>query len=626
MRHCRGWRAAVVTVTAVLLGLVLSSCSTSGDPLAAVHQYLSAWSHGDYETMEALVDRPPRDFASVNRRVASDLNVERASYRLDSFSADGSRATASISSHLVLRAFGPWTVRSQLQLSNTNGRWLVQWSPRSIISQLGPGDSLATTVSWPPRATVLGANGTPLTVEAPMVSVGIEGALITDPATLTTALEQAGATAAQVKAALATAAAHPQYFVPVIALSEASYEQLKPTIYPVPGTVFHTYSARTVLTPGLAAHIVGSLGPITAQELRTLGAPYQVGDSVGQTGIEQAYERQLAGSPGGSIKVVDASGATVARVATFNTRPGSSVQTTIDPAIQEAAEAALSSVTDPASLVAIQASTGAVLASVSQPSSVAFDDALAGSYPPGSTFKVVTAADLIEHGLSPSSPASCPATITVGGEPFHNFEGETQASLSLAQAFAESCNAAFIGLAGTLPYQSFSSTAAQFGIGTKLQMGLAAFGGSVPTPSSDAERAATSIGQANVLVSPLDMAMVAASVDAGSLHLPRLVVGAPDDTVSAQAIDPTVVSDLQSMMAAVVDSPNGTAAGARLPPGTFGKTGTAEFGVATPPKTHAWFIGYRGDLAFAVLVVGGGIGGSVAAPIAAKFLDAIGST
>jgi cell division protein FtsI/penicillin-binding protein 2 len=575
--------------------------------------------------MAALVDRPPRDFAAVNRQVASDLDIERASFSLESLSANGSQATASISARLVLTAFGPWTIRSKLRLSDTTGRWLVQWSPRSIIPELGPGDSVATVVSWPARAAILGTNGTPLTVESPMVSVGIEGARITDPATLTTALEQAGATAAQVTAALATAAAHPQYFVPVIALSQASYEQLKPTIYPVPGTVFQTYSARTPLTPGLAAHIVGSLGPITAQELRTLGAPYQVGDSVGQTGIEQAYERQLAGTPGGSIKVVDGSGATVATVATFSARPGSSVQTTINPTIQAAAEAALSGVTDSASLVAIQASTGAVLASVSQPSSVAFDDALAGTYPPGSTFKVVTAADLIEHGLSPSSPASCPATITVGGATFHNFEGETQASLSLAQAFAESCNAAFIGLAGTLPNQSFTSTAVQFGIGTKLQMGLAAFGGSVPTPSSDAQRAATSIGQAGVLVSPLDMAMVAASVDAGSLHLPRLVAGAPDDAVPARALDPAVVSDLQSMMAAVVNSPNGTAAGAGLPSGTFGKTGTAEFGTATPPKTHAWFIGYRGDIAFAVLVVGGGIGGSVAAPIAAKFLDAAGS-
>ena len=79
------------------------------------------------------------------------------------------------------------------------------------------------------------------------------------------------------------------------------------------------------------------------------------------------------------------------------------------------------------------------------------------------------------------------------------------------------------------------------------------------------------------------------------------------------------------MMNAVVTSPIGTAASAGLPAGTFGKTGTAEFGTANPPQTDAWFVGYNGDLAFAVLVVGGGAGGAVAAPIAAKFLATAGS-
>jgi cell division protein FtsI/penicillin-binding protein 2 len=155
---------------------------------------------------------------------------------------------------------------------------------------------------------------------------------------------------------------------------------------------------------------------------------------------------------------------------------------------------------------------------------------------------------------------------------------------------------------------------------------VSAFGGQVPTPDTAAARAATAIGQADVLVSPLAMATVAAAVAAGRLHLPRLVVGTADDTAPAPALDPAVVADLRTMMAAVVTSPQGTAAGAGLPAGTYGKTGTAEFGTANPPQTHAWFIGYRGNLAFAVLVVGGGVGGKVAAPIAAKFLDAVGSS
>ena len=347
---------------------------------------------------------------------------------------------------------------------------------------------------------------------------------------------------------------------------------------------------------------------------------------MGQTGIEQVDERQLAGRPGGHVRVVTATGGIVATVASFTAQPGSPVRTTIDPTVQADAEAALAGVTKPAALVAIQPSTGDVLASVSLPDSDGFDNALDGSFPPGSTFKVVTSADLIEHGSSPSSPAHCPPTITVDGEVFHNFEGETQASLSLEQAFAESCNAAFIGLAAALPYPTFTTTAAQFGIGASMAMGLPSFDGKVPTPTSDAAWAATAIGQAGVLVSPLDLATAAAAVGAGSLRLPRLVVGAGDDSTPPHPLDPTVVSDLRTMMAAVVDSPTGTAAGAGLPAGTYGKTGTAEFGTANPPQTHAWFIGYRGDIAFAVLVVGGGIGGDVAAPLAAKFLDAVGSS
>jgi cell division protein FtsI/penicillin-binding protein 2 len=610
----------------IVVGSLLSGCATSVSPTGTLDQYLSAWSHQDYGAMAAFVYRPPANFVAFNRQVADDLDLERATYRLGPVTTTGSDATASVTAHLVLTPFGPLTVHTKVQMIENNGRWRINWSPRSIISSFGPGDSVSTTVTWPTRAAILGAAGAPLTVEAPMVTVGIEGSRITAAPTVTAALVQAGATTTQVSAALATATAHPDWFVPVIDLTEARYQQLEPVIYPVPGTVFQNFSARTAVTAGLAAHVVGSVGPITAQELQSLGAPYQDGDTVGQVGIEQAYERQLAGRPGGRIEVVNAAGDTVATVARFAARPGSPVRTTIDPTVQQAAEAALAGETKPAALVAIDPSTGAVLASVSDPSSDGFDNALAGSFPPGSTFKVVTSADLIEHGLSPSSPATCPPTITVGGEVFHNFEGETQASLTLEQAFTESCNAAFIGLAGNLPDPSFPTAAAQFGIGAALHLGLNAFGGNVPTPDSDAQRAATSIGQADVLVSPLAMATAAAAVASGRLHLPRLVVGSGDDTAPVTVLDPTVVSDLRTMMAAVVDSPQGTAAGAGLPAGTYGKTGTAEFGTATPPQTHAWFIGYRGDIAFAVLVVGGGIGGAVAAPLAAKFLDAVGTS
>jgi cell division protein FtsI/penicillin-binding protein 2 len=617
-----------VSVGLALTAGLLAACGGGGapGPEATVSKYLSAWDHQDYRTMARLVAKPPSDFVSFNRRVSSDLHLTAATHDAGAVSTTDSNATAPITSHLLLGTIGSLTVHSTLRLSDASGTWRIQWSPRSIISSLGPGDTAATTETWPARAAIFGTGGAPLTTDAPMVSVGIEGARVTDGNALTAALLQAGATAAQIQTAETTARAHPTWFVPVISLSEARYEQLKPIIYPVPGTVFNGFGARTPLTPELGAHVVGALGPVTAQQLRQLGPTYSAGDVVGQTGIEEAYEHQLAGTPGATVAVTDPAGHTVATLKRVPDHPGTAVQTTIDPPIQQAAESALSGETLPADLVAIQASTGDVLASVSLPDTQQVNEAFTGAYPPGSTFKVVTSADLLEHGSTTASPASCPPTVTVNGEVFHNFEGETTPSLSMLQAFAMSCNTAFIGMSSSLPVTSYASTASQFGIGATVKMGLAGYGGRVPTPTSTSDAAATAIGQAQVLVSPLAMATVASSVDSGSLHLPHLVSGAGDDTAPAHPIDPNVVANLRTMMQAVVSSSIGTAASAGLPPGTFGKTGTAEFGTNNPPQTDAWFIGYHEDLAFAVLVVGGGVGGAVAAPIATKFLNAVGST
>jgi cell division protein FtsI/penicillin-binding protein 2 len=297
------------------------------------------------------------------------------------------------------------------------------------------------------------------------------------------------------------------------------------------------------------------------------------------------------------------------------------VQTSIDPTVQMAAEASLAGVTKPAAVVVMRASTGQVLASVSLPTD-GFDLALGATVPPGSTFKVVTSTALLEAGDTTSTPATCPPTVDIDGKSFHNDERESVPTLSFAQAFAQSCNTAFIGLSAGLSDGALPAAAKLFGIGVAPQMGLPAYGGQVPTPTDPVDLAATAIGQGEVTVSPLDMATVAAAVDSGSLHEPRLVVGAPDDSVAPSVLDPSVVGALHTLMAGVVAT--GTAAGAGLPAGTYGKTGTAEYGSGANPPTHAWFIGFDGDIAFAVFVYGGGTGGTVAAPIATKLLTALG--
>jgi cell division protein FtsI/penicillin-binding protein 2 len=111
------------------------------------------------------------------------------------------------------------------------------------------------------------------------------------------------------------------------------------------------------------------------------------------------------------------------------------------------------------------------------------------------------------------------------------------------------------------------------------------------------------------------MAAVAAAMANGTWRLPRIIT--TDAKISETPLPGVVAADLRALMGLVVTQ--GTAAGAGLPSGVAGKTGTAEFG--NKGQTHAWFVGFRGDLAFAVLVEGGGVGGQVAAPIAADFLN-----
>ena len=629
VRTCRVLRRGAAG-TAGVLALAIAGCSGGGGqpatPQPTASSFLADWSHQDWAGMRQLTASPPADFTAVNQAAFASLGVTAASFSTGPMRQAGDTAQQAVTEHLTLGTLGQINIRTTIDLINRGGRWLLRWFPSTIAPQLRAGDKLEVRTSWPDRAPILGAGGAPLTTQAPVVVVGLEGSRVKTPKSLTAALVAAGATKAQVTTALAEAKANPTFFEPVFTVSQARYQQIKPAIYPLPGTVFRHVQQRTAITPGLVAGVVGTTGPITAQELGQLGSPYDAESVIGQTGLEGVAEHQLAGTPAARVVAVSGSGTTVATVASIPPRPGTPVTTTIDPAAQRAAEAALASDTAlgsrTAALVAVNASTGAVLAAADV-NAGGFDVAFQGAYPPGSAFKVITSAALLARGLTPSSAASCPPTATVQGEVFRNAESEGKVS-DLLHAFAESCNTAFIGLATRhLTPAGLLAAARMFRLGVAAHMGLAAYAGSVPPPADEADLAATSIGQGRVLVSPLQAAMVAAAVDAGVARAPRLVAGAPDDTVPGSPLPAPVVAGLREMMAQVVAS--GTAAGQGLRAGTYAKTGTAQHGTGKKLKPDAWLIGFRGDIAFAVLVSdSAGNGGPTDGPIAARFLTALG--
>jgi hypothetical protein len=396
------------------------------------------------------------------------------------------------------------------------------------------------------------------------------------------------------------------------------------TIWPQRGAIMAADGSR-LDAPGRSGSVqqlVGLVGPAGAADIKRLGSPYKKGDMVGHGGIQQEMERRLAGIPTTAIQIIDPAKRPVATLHTIRGRTGGTVRTSLDPRVQAAAATAITRQRKPASLVAIRPSTGQILAVANQPGG--FSRALLGHYPPGSTFKVITTAALLADGLSPQARVQCAKTVNIGGREVRNFEHEEFGEIDFRTAFAHSCNTVFATQATQrLTKQQLVTAARQFGLNTPLRPGVPAARSSFPTPGDVVEFAAESFGQGRVSVTPLTMAAVAAAVKAGGWRPPRLVVSpAVPGQPKAAPLNPAGAANLRAMMTAVVTS--GTAADARLPAGTAGKTGTAEYGTGAKPPTHAWFIGYRGELAFAVIVEGGGTGGEVAAPLAGTFLRALG--
>jgi len=599
-------------------------------PSREVDTFLHAWTRNDPATMATLLDKPPADLRTTASSLVEAVPGSTATYTRTSLTGTATNATATYHGRIALKGLGAIAWDGSLALVHSKTGWLITWSPDDLYPGLRAKQHLTVTRVWPARASILGADGSVLAGDQAIVQVGLEPDHMKTPADLS-AVKFAMKTLLDVDPATIDKVLHapgvrPFYFLPVTTISRLPadrYQRIHDALLPINGIIFRPAHGVVAVDAVLESEILGNVGDITAERLHQLGAPYAVGDQVGLSGLQSVYEKRLAGSPRTDVVIVDVQGAGVRTIKRYPGTAPRSVQITIDLATQRAAETALAGVTaNNAALVAIEPSTGAIRAVVSKPDG-GFDRALSGTYPPGSTFKVITSAALLAAGDTGSTPAPCPPKITVDGRSFANFEGEASGALDLAGAFAISCNNAFIGLADQLPADALGRAAASFGFNAHWSLGIDAAGGSYPKPSDRAELAASAIGQGRVLASPVQMASVAAAVANGQWRAPTLITSpAPAAGPVVAPLAPAIVSTLKSFMASVV-RPGGTAAGSGIPLDAFGKTGTAEFGNANPPHTHAWFIGFQRDVAFAVIVEDGGIGGRVAAPLAAGFLRAL---
>ncbi|MBA8953482.1 hypothetical protein HNR61_005135 [Actinomadura namibiensis] len=351
----------------------------------------------------------------------------------------------------------------------------------------------------------------------------------------------------------------------------------------------------------------GPLGPY----LTDLTDRYDAAD--GEDGDDEESEPATAWA----VEVRDRAGGEFRRLKLLGAPRGEKVRTTIDPDVQAAAEKALRGAPGDGAVVALRPSTGEVLGIAD---TLGGQGAFVNLYPPGSTFKVVSAAALLGRGMGGGGAVDCPARAVAAQRTITNHEGASLGRTTLRRAFAESCNTTFATLTvGRSRAAGLASAAGAFGFGERLWPGAASAYSDFPKTGEGAELAESAIGQGRVQATPLLMATVAAAVADGSRRSPRLLEARSLRRAGGRTAPPRPVpgaAALRDMMRAVVTE--GTAARAGLPAGTAGKTGTAEIGGGGDP--HAWFIGFRGDVAFAVFVAGGGSGPRVAAPVAARFL------
>ena len=611
---------AVLAAVAIPVGLKLSADAATASARAAAEDLAHGWRSGTLASVPFRgttgADAAKRVAAATAGLTAADAD-RPASVDVVSVTkpADGA-STARLRVTWTLDGGRRWTYDTTARLADAGGRWAIDWSPTLVHPALTGSASLTASRTQPTRGRILGARQEELAGPRDVVFIGIEPDRAGDAAT----------TAAKVAALVdvdagqltrAVRAAKPTAFVDVITLRSQAYAPLAGELAAIPGVVTRKGTLPLGRTATFARALLGSVGPATKEIVDASDGRVRAGDLAGLSGLQRTYDAQLAGTPGLVVKA----GKSV--VLSAPATAGKDVTTTLDATVQSAAESALGSATRPAALVAIRPSTGNVVAVANGgPNAAGYDRALLGQYPPGSTFKVVSGYALLRQGYTAATPVPCPPSVTIEGQTIRNAENEVLGTVPFRTDFAESCNSAFVGSRTRVSPQQLADAAAALGYGEAGALGVQAFAGSVPTSAGAVEHGVDMIGQGKVLASPLTVATVSASVAAGARVTPRLVLDpAPSGSPAARTpLDKGTVTTLQGLMRAVVTEGTGTALAGVPGDPVHGKTGTAEFGTKNPPDTHAWFTGYQGDLAFAVIVENGGFGAKVAAPIAADFL------
>lgn len=575
--------SAVATVFLLVAVTALPACTPRPEgPGPAAEKFFAALSVGDTATAAQLSDSP-NDARDALAAAWAGLQATHLDAQIlgAKYAEDMGTVRYRFTWHLPKNR--TWSYDGQLKMARDEGRWQVRWVTSGLHPKLGEHQTFALRADQPRRASVNELGGTDVLAPGYLYHYSLDAT-------------QAGRDLFGIAHAVVEAL-HP--FNDLLNDPQLLAEQVSSSTHPMDlGVTLRADDSNRVF-----AAIGGLPGVLVTPQADLLPtddhfAPVVVNE------VKKTVIDQLDGQAGWRVVSVNQNGVDVSVLHEVEPTPAPSVSITLDRNVQNAAQHAVDTRGGKAMIVVIKPSTGEILA-IAQNAGADADGPIAttGLFPPGSTFKMVTAGAAVERDMAtPNTMLGCPGHLDIGHRTIPNYGGFDLGVVPLSRAFASSCNTTFAELSSKLPPRGLTQAASRYGIGLDYQVqGITTVTGSVPPTVDLAELTEDGFGQGRVLASPFGMALVAATVAAGRTPVPQLIAGRPTVVEGeSMPISPKMIEALRPMMRLVVT--NGTAKDIAGCGEVFGKTGEAEF----PGGSHSWFAGYRGDLAFAALIVGGG--------------------
>lgn len=576
-------RAPCLLTVVLLLAVSIAACGAQDDgPRSTAETFFARFAAQDF----AEAARSTTDPAAAETRLRgtwdslSPKALHAAPGRVD---INGDVATVPVSYTWDLGRGRLWKYTSTVALGHSDTGWSIRWKSAVVHPKLGTDQQLSLDQTDPPRAAVNESDGSEVMVDGTVVALSFDASKAAEGGDVSDSVHRLVEVLSpllpglnpQVIAEKSTAQDEP---LPIGRIGQADFDRLRDQLA-VPGIVAAEQAVLMPRDPDFAPSVLA--------------------------GVRTTVADELAGDSGWRVTVRNPNGLIADVVADESGKPAPAVLLTLSRTVQDAAQRAVNTVAGKqAMLVALQASTGKILAiAQNRDADRAGLIATSGLYPPGSTFKMVTSAAAFHDKLSePQAIVPCPGEIQIGERLIPNYDGFALGAVPLRTAFAQSCNTTFAHLASRMGATALTYAATAMGLGPHYAVpGLDVQSGSVPVAPELVQRSENGFGQGTVLASPLGMALVAAAAASGHAPVPSLIVGRQTAVAGPTAtLEDAVYQQLRPMMRAVVTE--GTATPLAGSGEVYGKTGEAE----VAGGSHAWFAGYRGDIAFATLIVLGG--------------------